>query len=218
MLHQLLTFLSEAIFPTACVGCQTLGAWCCGACEARISIQPRAVADRIFAATSYRDPLLDRVLLTWKYQSVQALTPLLGSLLDRSVHALFDQLPENPLLIPVPLHRSRERQRGFYHTLALAEVLGQKFGWAVEPRLLLKTRATKAQAKCGASERRINVAGSFSVASIPPVSQPLLLIDDVITTGSTLAACQDALEKAGYKDIFALVIAAVPLEKNKVES
>jgi ComF family protein len=110
-------------------------------------------------------------------------------------------------LIPVPLHAVRLRQRGFNQSLLLAQQAGDLLGREVK-EALTRTRRTDAQVNLGSEQRAINVAGAFAVQpSLPVAGLSIVLIDDVITTGSTLSACAEALITAGATSVRAATLA-----------
>jgi ComF family protein len=111
-------------------------------------------------------------------------------------------------VVPVPLHRARERTRGFNQARALAMHLGLP---AIDA--LTRTRKTPAQADLPAAKRYVNVKGAFAV-SVPPLSLQglvVVLVDDVSTTGATLNACAAPLVDAGVREVRALTAARAPL-------
>ena len=110
-------------------------------------------------------------------------------------------------LIPVPLHPTRLRQRGFNQSLLLAQQAGGLLGVEVK-EALIRTRRTDAQVNLGAEQRIANVAGAFAVQPhVPVAGLSVVLIDDVVTTGSTLSACADALVRAGAISVKATSLA-----------
>lgn len=113
----------------------------------------------------------------------------------------------NSDLVPVPLHRARLLERGFNQSALLARALARRSDARFAPELLVRTRETAQQSRLAASERRENVARAFT-ATRPLGARPVTLIDDVITTGSTLSACADALRSAGARSIQVVVLAA----------
>jgi competence protein ComFC len=116
-------------------------------------------------------------------------------------------LPQIDALVPVPLHLSRLRQRGFNQSLLLAQEAGGLLGVEVK-EALVRTRRTDAQVNLGAEERKANVAGAFAVQpKIPIAGLSVVLIDDVVTTGSTLSACAEALVAAGAASVMATSLA-----------
>jgi ComF family protein len=107
----------------------------------------------------------------------------------------------------VPLHDTRLRQRGFNQSLLLAQHTGALLGIDVKDALV-RTRRTDAQVNLGSEQRTINVAGAFAVQpNISVAGLAIVLIDDVITTGSTLSGCAEALINAGATSVKAASLA-----------
>ena len=105
---------------------------------------------------------------------------------------------EEPILVPVPLHRSRLWQRGFNQSALVAQELARATGYRTEPRLLRRVKRTPALKGMSLRQRRKVVAGAFQVnPSAELEGRTVVLIDDVLTTGSTANACARALRKAG---------------------
>jgi len=112
------------------------------------------------------------------------------------------------VIAPVPLHPKTQRQRGYNQAALLAEVVGQAIGVPVEPNLLLQIRPMKPQATLGEKERWENVKGAFSVANPESVKgQTVLVIDDVMTTGSTLNEVAKVLKRTGARFVYCLTFA-----------
>jgi ComF family protein len=115
-------------------------------------------------------------------------------------------LEEEPLLVPIPLHRRKQRQRGYNQAAKLAEGIAQTTGLPVRQDLVARVRKTESQARMQADSRWKNVAGSFQAADELP-KHPIILVDDVITTGATMLAALRALQKAGAQDLRVLGLA-----------
>lgn len=122
---------------------------------------------------------------------------------------------ETAMLVPVPLHRSRERERGFNQaellahglSVALARSQGEQAP-RVEARALRRTRATPPQTGLSLSARRENVRGVFAVSDAARVrDRAIVLVDDVMTTGATVSACARALKDAGARVVAAFTLA-----------
>jgi ComF family protein len=147
-----------------------------------------------------------RLVHALKYDGLSALADPMGQAL---MPALVDWGVAPDLLVPVPLHPSRERRRGFNQAALLARSLGGRVDVPVAARLLCRTRATSPQVRsAGADARRANVAGAFAVAEPSRVlGRTVLLVDDVCTTGATLRACADALRTARARTVYALTFA-----------
>ncbi|QWT19785.1 ComF family protein [Bacillus sp. NP157] len=108
-------------------------------------------------------------------------------------------------IVPVPLHVARLRQRGFNQALELVKPVAKHFGVPLAPRLLRRVRMTEAQSDLDAEARATNVRGAF-VARPGSLPTHVAVVDDVMTTGATLAACVEALHAAGVQrvDVWAL--------------
>lgn len=109
------------------------------------------------------------------------------------------------LLVPIPLHPSKERMRGFNQAEYLAERIGDFYEIPVASRILVKTRKTKSQKKLDARERSRNLQGAFLVKERLD-GLKILIIDDVYTTGSTMDAASASLKEAGAKRVCFLTV------------
>jgi len=116
------------------------------------------------------------------------------------------------LILPVPLHRSRQRQRGYNQALELASPLARTLGVPCRHDLLLRRRATDAQTELDAVARRCNVRGAFAWRAALAMPAHVAVLDDVMTTGATLAECVRVLRRSGAKrvDVWALARAPSP--------
>jgi len=102
----------------------------------------------------------------------------------------------------VPLHPRRRRERGFNQAELLARALAARLTRECEPAALVRRRETRPQAGLTAAARRRNVAGAFAVRRQARVAGRLVvLVDDVVTTGATVAACAHALRAAGAREV-----------------
>jgi ComF family protein len=98
----------------------------------------------------------------------------------------------------VPLHAARERERGYNQAAALADALAATLAAPRLPRALRRLRATRPQAQLSERERRANLAGAFGLERPASLAgRRVLVVDDVMTTGATIAACLEALRAAG---------------------
>lgn len=104
--------------------------------------------------------------------------------------------PFRPLLVPVPLHPKRERERGYNQSALLAREAAARLGLEVEERMLARIRNTKAQSTLESEARAANVEGAFRLARPDLVgSRNIVLVDDLVTTGETALACAAALRE-----------------------
>lgn len=117
-------------------------------------------------------------------------------------------ISRDALLIPVPLHRARERVRGFNQSALIAEALGAKIGITVRGNILKKIKNTALQMALPREQRLKNVIGAYAVSDTDAViNRTIILLDDVKTTGATLKECARALQGAGAKKIWAITVA-----------
>jgi len=115
---------------------------------------------------------------------------------------------EGLLVMPVPLHPQRLRERGFNQSLLLARHVASRIGADLDYLSLRRTRFTRPQTQLTSDERRKNVRRAFGIVGNASLKgRSVLLIDDVATTGSTLNECARALKKAGVKEVYCLVLA-----------
>lgn len=123
-----------------------------------------------------------------------------------------DCLCPSAVLVPVPLHPKRLRQRRFNQSLLLARALSRETGLEVAAHWLERVRATPSQGGLSAKGRARNVAGAFKLRTKLPAALKdlnLVLVDDVYTTGATLSACARALKRAGAANVSAITLARV---------
>jgi ComF family protein len=111
------------------------------------------------------------------------------------------------MVVPVPLGKQRMKERGYNQVGLLARPLAGLQGWRYLPQVLVRTRETRTQVGLSPLERKENISGAFRAEPILAAGKDILLVDDVVTTGATLAACSDALIKAGARNIYALTLA-----------
>lgn len=176
----------------------------CGSC---LSAPPRY--DLALAAALHEGPV--RTLVhDYKYLGkVHLRRPLALLIAERLVEAVSRRGAD--LIVPVPLHVRRLRSRGFNQSLLLAEMVSRRWQLPLERRLLRRVRWTEPQINLAPRERRENVRGAFAVADNERVSgKRIVLVDDVLTTGSTVDECAGALKRAGAAEVMVVTVARVP--------
>ena len=152
---------------------------------------------------------LQGIIHQFKYGS----HPSLARPLARLLHALWvqayrDRTPD--MIVPVPLHRARQRERGFNQSRLLARHLSRWTQVPLMDRVLVRSRSTEAQAGLSRKQRRRNIQGAFRVADRGSIRErAVLLVDDVFTTGATLNECARMLRKQGAQRVDVLTIARV---------
>jgi ComF family protein len=172
----------------------------CGACLQR---PPPLTETR--AAFVYGFPL-DRLVPRFKFHNDLAAGRLLSELMLRGVSGL----PKPSALVPVPLHDSRLRQRGYDQAQELAKYLARALQVPLLSGALVRTRATAPQSELDAGARQRNLRRAFEVRPGAVLPDHAVLIDDVMTTGATLEAAAKRLRRAGVARVDAWVCARVP--------
>lgn len=109
-------------------------------------------------------------------------------------------------IVPIPVHRSRRRRRGFNQAEVLAEIMAEHLKIPVKPEMLVRSKRTLPQKELTAAERLKNLSGAFQAGKIPEDVKTVLLVDDIYTTGSTIEACSRVLRSAGIERIYFAVI------------
>jgi competence protein ComFC len=216
-------FAIDFVYPKRCAGCERRGTWLCDSCATALPLFAIPWCDRCGVPGTYLqckchstpnileqvrsvgpfDGWLRGAIVHYKYHGEWARTAQLGAQLASTVA----HLQGVDALIPVPLHPTRLRQRGFNQSLLLAQQAGDLLSLDVMDALI-RTRRTDAQVDLGAKQRVANVAGAFAAQpNIAVAGLSIVLIDDVITTGSTLSACAAALTAAGAASVKAVSLA-----------
>lgn len=166
--------------------------------------QPPPLAET-HAAFVYGFPL-DRLVPRLKFHNDLAAGRLLSELMAEA----FAGLPKPQALVPVPLHATRLRQRGYDQALELAKPLAQALGIPLHAEALRRERATAAQSELDAGARQRNLRGAFALPPGQALPEHVALVDDVMTTGATLQAAAKTLRRAGVLRVDAWVCARVP--------
>jgi len=163
----------------------------CGHCQH----EPPAF-ERCLAPFAYQAPL-DRLLQDLKFNRRLALARTLGRLMARWLADHTNSLPE--CLMPVPLHPTRLRERGFNQSLELARPIARRLGLPLDIHGCQRLRNTLPQAELSARQRHGNLKGAFGVKEA--VAGHIAIIDDVMTTGSTVRELARTLRKAGARRV-----------------
>lgn len=167
------------------------GATLCGPCNHAPPPFERSIIPFRYA------PPLDHLLQQLKFHQRLHLAPLLGELLAEAVMARNEPKPE--LILPVPLHRNRLRERGYNQAIELARPLVQQLAIPFAHDRLKRLRHTAAQTSLKGKERRKNLRGAFAVTGKLPGR--VAVLDDVVTTGATVSELARSLKRSGVETV-----------------
>lgn len=230
------TAIIDLLFPPHCVACHRLSAWLCVDClQAIEAIQPPVCQrcglslsgvqapdssestcrrcqkaplqfDGLLAYGVHSGPLR-QAIREFKYADLRSLAGPLGQLMSEGWTTLAPQDLQPDVIVPIPLHPSRQRQRGYNQAALLARELGANLRRPVIQDVLIRIKATAPQVDLGAQERRVNVHNAFRCTDNSLSGKHVLLIDDVCTTGATLESACVALRETGTLSVWAYTLA-----------
>jgi ComF family protein len=179
-------------------------------CAACVSAEPSFY--KAAAYGSYSGGLRDLIHLL-KYDHVRPAANVLGRMLSEVIDGLAEGFNASPLImVPVPLHSRKLRERGFNHSELIAraalKLKPAQVELALKPEILLRRRATESQTGLSRDQRQRNVRGAFAVTRQEDVrDREILLVDDVLTTGTTVSECARVLRRAGATRVWVATVA-----------
>jgi ComF family protein len=166
----------------------------CGNCQ-----KNKPTIDSTFSLFQYKSPI-DYFIKQVKFQHSLILAELLGKLMVKQISEQKITLPE--AIIPIPLHNKRIRQRGYNQALEIARPLARQLNIPIVTNCLIRNKHTRPQTDCSIKERKKNMLNSFAVAK-PTTYKTIAIIDDVITTGSTVNEAARTLKTSGVERVYA---------------
>lgn len=217
---------SRAVFPHSCVRCGEEGESVCGTCASAMEAPGKGLfmcpgcgkevsswarcgaaacvaspLDGVLSAMPYGDPAFRKLMRLWKYDRVaeaeRAVRKLFAGFAAAQRPAL-EVILVGATVVPIPLHFLRRASRGFNQSEVLARELVRTYGRPIESHLLKRTFGGTSQASVDdKAKRAANVSGMFRATRRLALGTPIVLVDDVATTGSTLRDCARALKAAG---------------------
>lgn len=219
--------LVNVVFPATCAYCRKVGSLFCDDCRRLLQWVKEPVCTccgrttlpaeklcasctkrplplkQIRASVLFADPAA-RVIHKMKYEGAFGLA---APLADLMIAGWSDWAVPVDLIVPIPLHPDRQKKRGYNQALLLAQRLSERFEWVLSPDLLARTKFTVPQVGLNATERLANVQDAFTINGKDMVEKDVLLIDDVCTTGATLAAAAQVLLAAGAASVSGYCVA-----------
>ena len=228
-----MNILLDFFYPQRCLSCGKFGKYICDHCVSMIQFietdfcpactkpaidgkthpkcQTRYSLDGLTSFFKYQDPVREAIKrIKYKPFAFDVSKTLISLALKKINQKSFLQriIKEKPILVPIPLHQSRERARGFNQAEVLGKILAEKWNLHFTPNLLIRTRKTLPQYALKGKERKKNIVNAFKLRSgLEPRNYNLLLFDDLWTTGTTMRVCGNLLKRAGAKSVWGLTVA-----------
>lgn len=201
-------FAFDLLFPPRCVGCGRVGAVWCDSCahtldSLPVTVRVRDVQGVQVIASGTHDGLLQEAVQGLKYHGLRTLAHPLGARVADAVGSMGQAFD---IVIAVPSPPQRLRLRGYNQAQLIAESTAQRLGAVCLTDALTRTRETRSQVGLTRAERSQNVSGAFIAYPERVRGLRVLIIDDVCTTGATLAACAAALRDAEASAVLAATV------------
>ncbi|MFZ5365855.1 MAG: ComF family protein [Patescibacteria group bacterium] len=228
-------YVLDFFFPKKCLGCGKTGGYFCPECLNFVSLDPQRICpvcerlsiggrthpgcqtqttlDGLTSIFSYKG-IIKKGISKLKYHFVSDLASdlveiFLGLCGEDKTFSDFC-LEKHPCLVPIPLHPRREKWRGFNQSALLGKMIAKNLNLDFAPDLIKRIKNTKPQIKLKEKERKENIKGAFRVSPTSHfalLTSPLILFDDVWTSGATLKEAGEVLKRAGAKKVWGLTLA-----------
>ena len=224
----------DFIFPKYCVNCKKVGSYLCDNCFAFLSFdegniciacnkasidglthpicRSKYVIDGVFSALAYKKTV-KKLVYSFKYKPyVSDLGNLMVELFYEGIiqkQAFMEFLEKKPVFTSIPLHSSKLKSRGYNHANILGVNLAKKFNLSYE-ETLKRIKKTSSRFGLDRKQRKENIKGAFAILSDKEEAirdKHIILVDDILTTGTTMLEASKILKKAGAKAVFGLALA-----------
>ncbi len=227
LIKKIFNFVLDAIIPKRCIGCNIFDTWLCDSCHTTLPLlteqkcgickkvitplgetcpncQKNTAVNGIFVISSYNNELLKHLIHNFKYKFIEELSEPLGLLIAQGLTNSHLLSPD--LIVPIPLHNRRLRWRGFNQADLLANSIGLTI--PINSTCLVRQKYTTSQVKVKSKKKRLsNLKGAFVIQHPEKIKdKSILLVDDIVTTGSTINECAKILKNAGAKEVSAIVL------------
>ncbi|OGE73741.1 MAG: hypothetical protein A3I07_03370 [Candidatus Doudnabacteria bacterium RIFCSPLOWO2_02_FULL_42_9] len=223
-LKKLGSSIVDLVFPVSCIVCGKDGSYLCEESKNKLTrlefqqclvcqqpapfgkTHPQCVTrnsvDGALSALTHKNKHVHKVIEVFKYNFVSSLANPLSELIVKTINKQgLEGYFEDFIVVPIPLHRRRHNWRGFNQALLLAETLASKLGLKIDNRMVVRSKFTKPQVKLKADERKRNIENAFSLIG-DVTNKKILLVDDVITSGSTANELAKLLKRAHASEVW----------------
>jgi len=229
MWNKLLQNIKDIFFPIGCVECGMEGEWWCVNCRKKLNYniigscpvcgqttdgtvcfncRDKSDLDGAIALFEYSENLpVGKLIKLYKYSFVRDIDSLWSDLIKQRANNFkfrFDN-SNGAVIVPVPLHARRERERGFNQAENIAKILSEVLALPMENNFLKRIKYTSQQARLARVERFANLQDAFVFTGVAP--RQVILVDDVFTTGATMQSCARVLKNAGVKNVWGFTLA-----------
>lgn len=217
-MHSFSQTILDALFPPYCVGCRAPLSVLCNSCMHSI-FQPEHITlnseensiNSITTIGVYSNTLLQSAIRQLKFHGIRSVGQPLGALVAAYIDGIFHMNElSSTLIIPIPLHAKRRRERGYNQAEEIARPIAEHLDLHLLPNALLRHSSNKRHADMEHSERWKHIENAFYInedISKQINNAHILLVDDVITTGATIQEAARILKKHGAKHIHAVAVA-----------
>ena len=227
-MNKLLQIILDFIFPIECLHCGVEDEFLCDHCFNKIELRnlkqcplcnkeqvndslcanckSNSFLDEVVICADYENEILQQTIHYYKYKYVKNLQTALGQIMTNKFSKV--KFPKNLIIIPTPLHKCRQLERGFNQAELLANIISKHFKLPVINNILWRKKNIQHQADLNKKQRLKNIQNCFAIKNADLIkNKEILLIDDVITTGATLNEQAKLLKQNNARKVWALVIA-----------
>lgn len=194
----ILEYFLDLLFPQKCIVCQNATKKI-ALCESCLRNLPRNFSSEIFAPFKYQEPI-SNFIASLKFGEKLPYAKLVSELMFEPLLEYYKNREKPEIIIPVPLHKKRLRERGFNQALEIVKPLAKKLTIPIDCNFVMRTKNTLAQSSLSEKDRKTNIKNAFNI--IQSVNyKHVAIIDDVITTGNTINELCKLLRENGITKI-----------------
>ena len=215
-LHSFFVFIIDIMFPQSCIGCGMNRFLLCPRCGSALPRASSSPHPNIVSVFDYQNKIIRKSIWKFKYKNARGFARYFGKqLYEEIIGDLGEELSvskkETFVIVPIPLHKKRLRERGYNQSeLLVQEIIknDRENLFTYSPLALIRTRETKPQARTEKRATRLeNLRGAFEAKEDLVFGRNVILIDDVTTTGATLQEARKALRAKGAKSVQSYTVA-----------